>query len=197
VAASDRVGGSSEPDPQVAETVARLRDGSWVVLRRICDHDRAAVTEFVDRLSEETVELRFCAPVRPASIVDAVLGSNDSDDRLAIAVETLGTPGRILAVGECVRNRFDRSRAQVTFLVEDDAQGLGTGGLLLQELLRRARLEGVCQLLAIVMSENLRMREVLNRSWYPYRVKRAGSAETYVLDLAAPESVGVVGWTPV
>jgi GNAT superfamily N-acetyltransferase len=155
--------------------------------------DRAAVTAFVGRLSEDTVELRFCAPVRAAAVVDEVLEARKSDDRIAIVVESADPPGRILALGECDRRGSDRTRGEVTFVVEDGAQGRGVGSLLLQEMVRRARAEGVDRLVAVVMSENRRMRETLSRSSYPYRITRAGSSETYLLDLVTPQPVNWAG----
>jgi GNAT superfamily N-acetyltransferase len=180
--------GSSEFDLEPTETVARLHDGTLVVLRSIRVGDRPEVAAFVHRLSEETVELRFCAPVRSSTVLDEVLGTGVSPERLVIVAETLETPARILATAEFVPFRSDRSCAEIAFLVEDDAQGLGAGSLLLQELVRRARLAGIRQLVAVVMAENLGMREVLTRSWYPYRLKEAGSSETFILDIAPAES---------
>jgi RimJ/RimL family protein N-acetyltransferase len=182
--AVDATDAPSETDPRSMETVALLRDGTSIVLRAMQVADLAEIAAFVHRLSEDSVELRFCAPVRTSTVIDEVIGTGPSPDRLVIVAETLHAPLRILGTAEYVRYRSDPSRAEIAFLVEDDAQGLGAGGLLLQELVRRARLEGVRQLVAVVMAENLGMREVLTRSWYPYRLKEVGSSETFILDIA-------------
>jgi GNAT superfamily N-acetyltransferase len=174
---------TGEVDPRSSETVAQLRDGTSVVLRSIRIRDQPEIAAFIDRLSEDTVELRFCTPVRSATVMDEVIGTVTSPERVVIVAETLVGSPRILATAEYIRYRSDPERAEMAFLVEDDAQGLGAGGLLLQELVRRARRDGIGQLVAVVMAENLGMREVLTRSWYPYRVKRAGSSETFVLEI--------------
>jgi GNAT superfamily N-acetyltransferase len=60
--------------------------------------------------------------------------------------------------------RFDRisgtTDAEVALVVDDDRQGNGIGGLLLELIAQRARARGVDRLVAHTLPENTRVRDV-------------------------------------
>ncbi|MGD0250911.1 MAG: hypothetical protein ABSB97_08540, partial [Thermoplasmata archaeon] len=48
---------------EIAEGPARLRDGQPVTIRRITEEDGALLEEFLSRLSDSSLAVRFFAPV--------------------------------------------------------------------------------------------------------------------------------------
>jgi GNAT superfamily N-acetyltransferase len=183
--AAESLGSEAGSSVGSEETVARLRDGTPVVVRSIRLADRAGIEAFVHRLSESTIESRYAVPLREGAVLDELVGPLTGPDRCVVVLETLHGATRILGSAEYVRFASDPTRAEVAFLVEDDTQGRGAGTLLLQELVRRARRVGIRTLTAVVMEENSGMREVITHSWYPYRRVTAASATTFTLDITA------------
>jgi RimJ/RimL family protein N-acetyltransferase len=83
--------------------------------------------------------------------------------------------------------RFDRlpgtSDAEVAFVVADDWQGNGAGTQLLQQLVHRARAEGVTRFVADTLSENHRMRGVFRDSGLPVKSEMRSDVVRVIVDL--------------
>ena len=181
-------------EPVEEETYLELRDFTPVFVHRARSRDRTDVLTFLRNVTEESIELRFCSPMREEAVTEEVLGLADPRGRLSLVMETVGVLPRIVGTGEYVRYRGDPARAEVAFLVRDDFQGRGAGTLLLHELARRARAEGVRRFTAVVMPENVIMRDVFLHAGYPYSVVRDGPQWLIELDIgeAIPEPVPAV-----
>jgi RimJ/RimL family protein N-acetyltransferase len=147
-----------------------LRDRTPVIVHRARRRDRAGVEAFVDRLSTDSIELRFSAPVRAEAVAQEVLGDTGPGDRLSLLMETLEEVPRVVGSCECVRYPRETGRAEVAFLIADEFQGRGAGTLLLRDLARRARSVGIRWFTAVVMAENFAMRDVFLQAGFPYRV---------------------------
>jgi RimJ/RimL family protein N-acetyltransferase len=148
----------------------QLRDRTPVIVHRARARDRAEVIEFVERLSVDSLELRFSGPVRAETVTREILGASETEPRLSLLMETLEEVPRVVGNAEYVRYRRAPDRAEVAFLIADAFQGRGAGALLLHELARRARPAGIRWFTAVVMAENVAMRDVFLRSGFPYRV---------------------------
>jgi acetate---CoA ligase (ADP-forming) len=160
-----------------------LRDGTPVIVHRAHSRDLAEVVSFVEHLSADSIELRFCGPARAEAVTRAVLGESGPDDCLSLLVETLEELPRVVGNGEYVRYRQQPDRAEVAFLIADDFQGRGAGSLLLNDLARRARAAGIRWFTAVVMAENVAMRDVFLRAGFPYRVVCDGPTLLIELDI--------------
>jgi acetate---CoA ligase (ADP-forming) len=163
-----------------------LRDRTPVIVHRARSRDLAEVVSFVERLSSDSIELRFCGPARADAVARAVLGDSGPDDCLSLLVETLEEIPRVVGNGEYVRYRGEPDRAEVAFLIADDFQGRGAGSLLLHELARRARSGGVRWFTAVVMAENVAMRDVFLRAGFPFRLVCDGPTLLIELDIGKP-----------
>jgi RimJ/RimL family protein N-acetyltransferase len=161
----------------------QLHDGTPVLVHRARARDQAEIVAFVEGLSTESIELRFCGPARAETVTREVIGEADPEDRLSLLMETLEEMPHIVGNGEYVRYRQDPTRAEVAFLVADDYQGRGAGTLLLRELARHARSAGIRSFTAVVMAENVAMREVFLRAGFPYRVVCDGPVLLIELDI--------------
>jgi len=155
---------------EIGVTVAlfTLRDGRVVRIRPVVPADRPAVVDFVRHVSQKSLELRFFCGVPDEAAIEEVMAQGRTTERLSLLVETVdSTREAVIGHGEYVRTPDDASRAEVALLVADDHQGLGAGTLLLRELGRRARSVGIRSFDAIVLTENIAMRNVFTMSGYP------------------------------
>ncbi len=115
-------------------------------------------------LSPQSVYLRFFDfhPLLTAREVERFTHV-DYLDRLALIV-LVGN--RLVAVG-----RYDRvartDEAEVAFVVEDGYQHQGIGTLLVDELARAARVQGIRVFVADTLAENIAMLGMLRRTGFP------------------------------
>jgi acetyl coenzyme A synthetase (ADP forming)-like protein len=140
--------------PLAADVV--LRDGSTMRFRAPVGDDAAGLLTFFERLSDESLYLRFHGhPSVDARLVDPVLDP-DWVERGAL----IGMHGdRIVAVANYVRLR-DARAAEVAFAVADDFQGRGVGTRLLEQLAAAATAVGIEEFVAEVMADNTAMLRV-------------------------------------
>jgi acetyl coenzyme A synthetase (ADP forming)-like protein len=130
-----------------------LTDGGTLRVRPVRASDEPSVLALYERLSDESVYLRFFSPVpRPTAVQLEKLTSVDYHDRMVMVAE-LGD--EILAIA-----RYDRSSpgsADVAFAVADDQQGRGIATLLLEHLAVVARENGIHEFGADTLAGNTKM----------------------------------------
>lgn len=175
--------GEAEREEETA--YLQLRDFTPVVVRRTGVRDRAEVIRFVRHLTADSIELRFGSPMREETVAEELLGLRTPDARVSLVMETVAPDPHVVGSAEFVLYRREPSRAEVAFLIEDDFQGRGAATLLLHELARRARADGVRWFTAFVLQENVAMSDVFVHSGYPYRVVRDGPQWIIELDIGA------------
>lgn len=160
---------SAPSDPtEVAEGPAQLRDGQPVTIRRMTEEDQTLLEEFLARLSESSLAVRFFAPVpRSTAFVELWKGVSSPDRCALLMLADRSGPPEIIAHAEFVRDGHDAPAAEVAFLVEDAYQGHGCATLLLWRLARAARGAGIREFHAAVLMENDQMLEVFRGCGYP------------------------------
>ncbi|MDX6473446.1 MAG: hypothetical protein QOK22_2262 [Gaiellaceae bacterium] len=138
-----------------------LRDGSTLRLRAPARSDADALVAFFERLSKQSLYLRFHG-IRhvDAGLVDHVLDPNWADRGALIGVLADGDGDeRIVALAEYARLR-DPVVAEVAFTIADELQGRGAATRLLEQLAVRAADVGIESFVAEVLSENNAMFSV-------------------------------------
>lgn len=145
------------------EAYVVLRDGSVAHVRPITPGDADALRRFHDAQSEESVYLRFFAPLRHLSDRDVERFTHvDNDSRVAL-VATVGED--IIGIA-----RYDRlddpSDAEVAFNISDHYQGRGVGSVLLEHLAAIATEAGVQRFVADVLPQNRKMMKVFTDAGY-------------------------------
>jgi RimJ/RimL family protein N-acetyltransferase len=140
-----------------------LADGGRAVVRTLAAGEVAVVQQVFEGLSERSRYQRFLG-AKPALSRDdlALLSAVDHDIHEAlVAVD----PVTGSAVGEAhlVRDRCDRSVAEVAFAVADDWQGRRLGTRLALLLAARARELGIQRVRANMLSGNTRSRALMRR----------------------------------
>ncbi len=139
-----------------------LKDGTVAHIRPIEPADADRLRQFHNSQSEESIYLRFFAPLRELSDKDVYRFTHvDHHDRVAL-VATLG--GEIIGVG-----RFDRiseATAEVAFNISDRMQGKGIGSVMLEHLAAIAPDVGVTRFTAEVLPQNRKMLTVFKEAGY-------------------------------
>ncbi|MFC6706433.1 GNAT family N-acetyltransferase [Flexivirga alba] len=145
--------------PRDWEADVVLRDGSVAQVRPIRPDDVDLLKEFHERQSDESIYLRFFAPLKHLSDREATRFANvDYVERVALIVEA---GGRMVGVA-----RYDRlagpdgPRAEVAFNIADDFQGRGVGSVLLEHLAAIGAEAGVEEFVADVLPQNHKMMSV-------------------------------------
>ncbi len=179
---------TDEPPTARDDSFLALADGTPVIVHPVRREDRAEVAAFTQRLSLDSIELRYSAPMRAEAVIREILGDGRPEERLSLLMETLEEVPRVVGTAEYVRYAREPRRAEVAFLVADEFQGRTAGTLLLYDLARRARSVGIRWFSAIVMAENGAMCDVFRHSGFPSRSVREGP--TLRIDLDIGEAVG-------
>lgn len=145
--------------PRDWEADVVLRDGSVAQVRPIRPDDVDLLKEFHERQSDESIYLRFFAPLKHLSDREATRFANvDYVQRVALIVEA---GGRMVGVA-----RYDRltgpdgPRAEVAFNIADEFQGRGVGSVLLEHLAAIGAEAGVQEFVADVLPQNHKMMSV-------------------------------------
>jgi acetyl coenzyme A synthetase (ADP forming)-like protein len=155
--------------PGIWESDVVLADGGTVHLRPIRADDDEGLLGLYNRLSDESIYLRFFSPVpRPTASQIEHLSDVDYDRRFALVAE-LGDD----IVGVARYDRVSDAEAEVAFTVQDDQQGRGLGTILLEHLAVIARAHGISRFVAETLPQNRRMLGVF---------RDAGFASTRTLD---------------
>jgi GNAT superfamily N-acetyltransferase len=132
----------------------RLRDGGIVVVRPIERSDGDLLANAYERLSATSRRLRFL--VAPSRLSDEdIRYLTDVDHVRHEALVALDpTAGDLVGEARYVREPGRPDTAEVAALVVDDWQGRGVATILLTDLTRRAREQGLARYKAVVATEN-------------------------------------------
>jgi GNAT superfamily N-acetyltransferase len=164
---------ATEDGPDMHTTTSDIRDRAArrVEVRPLAPRDREALAQAFSRLGEETRRRRFRGLASQLAEHDLDrLTQIDHHHHEALAAIAPGS-GRIVGVARFITMPDDPRAAEVAIAVDDEWQGRGIGRRLMNELVGRARAEGVARLLAYVSADNHTVR-----SW----IARAGGvAEAY------------------
>jgi acetyltransferase len=135
----------------MAQTEHRLADGRRVSIRPVRPGDEAAEQRFLERLSRETRRLRFMGFAAP---VDADLAHFythvDYDRHMAFVCEH---EGELVGEARYVGNP-DRRSCELGIVVADEWHHTGIAQLLIDALMRYARLRGYETLEGVVLRDN-------------------------------------------
>lgn len=149
------------------------RDGTHFTVRPIGPEDEPLMVDFHKRLSEQTVYFRYFGPLRYDVRVSherlSKLCTIDFARQVALVALCQDENGasQIAAVARLIRNSDMRS-AEIAFLVADKQQHHGLGTYLLQRIIEIARQQGIQTLEAILLTENLDMKDLLRRAGFKF-----------------------------
>ncbi len=173
--AGDRV--AAYPADWAADVVSA--DGRAVRIRPIRPEDNEKVLQLYERLSPESMYLRFFSPVpAPFALQTERLTQVDQDEHVVIVAES---GDEVVAMA-----RYDRlpgDTAEVAFVVDDAHQSRGLGTLLLEHLAAIGRGQGLRQFVATTLPQNRQMLAVFReRGIRGHEPLRAGHDRSVLLD---------------
>jgi GNAT superfamily N-acetyltransferase len=173
-----------------------LRNGLAVTIRDLRADDRERMAKAVRQLDRESVYTRLFGYRNELSEagLDRLMHV-DPEREVALVVTTAsGNDEIVIGSGRYfVSGQIDNERtAEVAFVVEEDYQGLGIAGRLLQHFARIGRERNIAAFEADVLAENKSMLAVFARSGLPMQQHREGGVVHVTLSLAngSPTSTG-------
>ena len=167
--------------------LARLADGTEVLVRPIAPDDKPRLATGLSLLSEESVRRRFLSPKPRFSAAELrYLTEVDGHDHAALVAVLPEQPDQLIAVARYVRLREDPATAEFAIVVGDPHQRRGLGKLLGTLLAEEARAHGVRRFTATVLADNLPAQRLISAISHrlPY-VSRAGAVSELTGELAA------------
>jgi acetyl coenzyme A synthetase (ADP forming)-like protein len=151
-------------DPWACDVV--LADGATVHMRALTADDAPLVERMYERLSDDSVYLRFFSPVT-ASMAARLEMNRVGDSGHQARVALLGNEVVAAARYDVVRPGV----AEVAFVVADEHQGRGVGTLLLEHLAVIARSRGIHEFAAQTLACNPAMLQVFARAGWQRQVE--------------------------
>ncbi|HZQ27113.1 MAG TPA: GNAT family N-acetyltransferase [Acidimicrobiales bacterium] len=152
------------PYPAQWEADVVMADGGTVHVRPIRPDDADRLRSLHQRLSAETIYLRFFSPIPTLSDAMVERFTNvDYVDRMALVAE-LGED--LVGVARYDRLGEGATTAEVAFVIDDAHQGRGLGTLLLEHLAATAREAGIHEFVADTLPGNNRMLNVFRAAGF-------------------------------
>jgi GNAT superfamily N-acetyltransferase len=162
-------------EPASYSAIQTLREGRKIEIRALRPQDRDGLTSAVARVGKESLYRRFFAGKREFSEKEVSFFVDvDFVNHVAlVAVAKEGGQAAIVGGGRYVVVR--PGKAEVAFAVIDEYQGQGIGAALMRHLGAIARHSGLRELIAEVLSENVAMLKVFEKSGLEMSTKREGA----------------------
>ena len=161
-------------EPASYSAIQTLRDGRKIQIRALRPQDRDGLTSAVARVGKESLYRRFFAGKREFSEKE-VSFFVDVDFVNHVALVAVVKEGQATIVGGGRYVVVRPGQAEVAFAVIDEYQGQGIGAALMRHLGAIARHSGLRELIAEVLSENVPMLKVFEKSGLEMSTKREGA----------------------
>jgi acetyltransferase len=148
------------PYPKYLEEEATLPSGQTILLRPIRPEDEAIHLEFINKLSEEDLRMRFFGLVHEFTHSQmAQLTQIDYDREMAFVATRSRQDGNQETLG-VVRSFFDPDNisAEFAIVVRTDIKEKGLGSSLMDKMIRFCRERGTKEMVAYTMRENRGMQ---------------------------------------
>ena len=149
---------TSDPllEPVDDGVLARLYDGSSILLRPVHPGDKMRIEEGLSSLSPQSIYYRFGRQLRRLTDRDLTYFTEvDQDQHIAWGAVDPDDPAEAgLGIARMIRESRDSQRAEIALTVIDSYHGLGLGTMLLATLHALAKQSNIETLRACVMREN-------------------------------------------
>lgn len=171
--------------PQELERYVTLKDGTELFFRPVKPTDEAALSEMLYSLSSDSVKKRYFTYTKTFPHKDVQKLTNiDYEQNLAIVAVVPGPEGteEIVAIAQYFLDPKTQV-AEVAFIVQDEWQDKGMGGILLEYLTRTAKERGVKTFYATVLPINKAMLTIFYNSGYNVNTEFDGDSYSIKYDL--------------
>jgi acetyltransferase len=169
--------------PTQYESRLTLKDGKEVLLRPILQTDKHLIVDLLNKLSADTVYLRFLRPVTdlPEEMLFQLTHINYESNFALVAVIEENGKDSLIAVA---RYGYDSAEQATDFAiaVRDDWQHLGLGKYMLGKILGIGKEHGISRFVSIIDSANHNMKLLLRTIGYTVKYfHRGGTIQVEVL----------------
>jgi len=171
-------------DPANYSATETLQDGRRIEIRSQRPEDRAGLRAAISRASPESLYHRFFAAKREFSEKEAHHFLDVDFVKHVALVAVADKDGRPVIVGGARYIVVQPGQAEASFGVIDDYQAKGIGSALMRHLAAIGREAGLREFFAEVMSENVPMLKVFNRSGLAMSTRRDGMVVRVTLRFA-------------
>jgi len=178
--------------PEELERYDTLDDGTQIFFRPVKPTDEPALSEMLYSLSTESVHARFFTYTKTFPHKDIQqLTTIDYHTDLAIVGVVPGPAGdeQIVAIAQYFLDPKNQI-AEVAFIVQDEWQDKGMGGMMLRYLTEIARRRGVKHFFAKVLPSNKAMLAVFYNSGYKVKTVFDGDAYTVTYGITKEDENG-------
>lgn len=171
--------------PQELERYETLKDGTEILFRPVKPTDDAALSEMLYSLSAESVKKRYFTHTKTFPHKDVQKLTNvDYEQNLAIVAVVPGTEGTEEIIGIAQYFLDPKTQvAEVAFIVQDEWQDKGMGGVLLDYITRIATDRGVKKFYATVLPINKSMLTLFYNTGYRINTEFDGDSYAITYDL--------------
>jgi acetyltransferase len=175
---------SLDPEPRL------LKDSTSIVIRPIRPDDADDLQATFQRLSMESIYLRFLSFKKELSDAEArYLATVDYTSRMAF-VALCSENGKDIVVGVsryALLDTSDPEMAESAVVVADEYQGRGIGTRLLWRLVSYARAKGIHYLRGNLQIGNNRMLDLVKRSGLPHQTRFVDGIWEVTIDISQPD----------
>jgi len=145
------------------ETDIVLRDGSLVRVRPVNVEDHNLLKNFIENLSEKSLELRSLNDLDSKKAVKKLIPGKDQFALLALREEMI--------IGHAIYSIISPGRAEPAVVIVDEYQSQGLGTILLGQLTQAAVESGIMEFEASVDPENAPILQVIRELGFPTVLK--------------------------
>lgn len=152
-----------------------------VTLRPAAPDDVLVILEMHNRLSADSIYLRYFQPYKPRfEDIARVVAQPEGTVWLA-TLEPLSD--QVIGIAYYSQDPGETQVAEPAVLVEDRYQGRGVGGMLIGRLVEQARFNGIRSFQASIHPTNLRMLRIVNHGGLPVRQRFVDGVREVIVDL--------------
>jgi acetyltransferase len=167
----------NENYPAQYESRLTLKNGREVFLRPILQSDEYLIVDLLNKLSADSIYLRFLRPVSvlPEELLFQLTHINYASNFALVAVIEEDEKDSIIAVA---RYGYDPEGRVTDFaiVVRDDWQHYGLGKFLLKKIFAIGKEQGVSRFVSIIDSTNNTMKQTLRQLGYTVKYSYRGGA---------------------
>ncbi|WP_028303503.1 bifunctional acetate--CoA ligase family protein/GNAT family N-acetyltransferase [Oceanospirillum maris] len=178
------------PYPEELRETVTLKKGRLVEVRPIRGEDAAALSQFHNRLSEQSIRFRYFHNKAELSKRDlANLTIINYDRQMAFIAEEIkeNNEREILGVVR-VWTDPDNIRTEFSVLIRDDLQGEGLGALLMRKMIKYSRSVGTLEMIGKILIENHPMRGLMKYLGFECHYNAEEQVIDAVMSLNEPQS---------
>ena len=168
--------------PDQYESLIRLENGAEVFLRPIISSDRRLLIDLFNRMSAQSIYLRFLRPLKalPENIINQLLSINYHSDFALVAVIGEKEKCAVISVGRYGYDP-DEGGTELAVAVRDDWHHAGLGKIMLSKVVNIARDNGITNFTGIMDPQNKIIQKVLIT--LGYKVKYSMESGLYKVEI--------------